>query len=93
MLILLAVGFVFVVVFILVVRILVLMVVRVAVGLHSLDGFLGNGINAVHQCDDFLVRGINGIENGFYPGIGIAADVDEEIAFGNRDHIAWCRFK
>ena len=27
------------------------------------------------------------------PGIGIAADVDEEIAFGNCDHIARCRLK
>ena len=76
-----------------VVRILVLMIVCVAVGLHSLDRFLGNGVDAVHQRDDFFVRGIDGIENRFHPGIGIAADVDEEIAFGNCDHIARCRLK
>lgn len=101
MLVLFAVGFVFVIVGILVVivgilvvvRILVLMIVCVAVGLHSLDRFLGNGVDAVHQRDDFFVRGIDGIENRFHPGIGIAADVDEEIAFGNCDHIARCRLK
>lgn len=94
MLVLFAVGFVFVIVGIfVVVRILVLMIVCVAVGLHSLDRFLGNGVDAVHQRDDFFVRGIDGIENRFHPGIGIAADVGEEIAFGNCDHIARCRLK
>ena len=95
MLVLFAVGFVFVIVGILVVIVGILVVVRILVlmGLHSLDRFLGNGVDAVHQRDDFFVRGIDGIENRFHPGIGIAADVDEEIAFGNCDHIARCRLK
>ena len=76
-----------------VVRILVLMIVCVAVGLHSLDGFLGNGVNAVHQRHYLFVRGIDRIKDCLDPGIGIAADVDEEITFGNRNHIARCRFK
>lgn len=71
-----------------VVRILVLMIVCVAVGLHSLDGFLGNGVNAVHQRHYLFVRGIDRIKDCLDPGIGIAADVDEEITFGNRNHIA-----
>ena len=75
-----------------VVRILVLMIVCVAVGLHSLDGFLGNGVNAVHQRHYLFVRGIDRIKDCLDPGIGIAADVDEEITFGNRNHIARCRF-
>ena len=76
-----------------VVRILVLMIVCVAVGLHSLDGFLGNGVNTVHQRHYLFVRGIDRIKDCLDPGIGIAADVDEEITFGNRNHIARCRFK
>ena len=99
MLVLFAVGFVcmimgrFGVVCVFVIRILVLMVVCVAVGLHSLDGFLGNGVNAVHQRHYLFVRGIDRIKDCLDPGIGIAADVDEEITFGNRNHIARCRFK
>ena len=99
MFILFAVGFVrmimgrFGVVCVFVIRILVLMVVCMAVGLHSLDRFLGNGVDAVHQRHHLFVRGIDRIENRFNPGIGIAADIDEEITFGNCNHIARCRFK
>ena len=66
---------------------------RVRGRLHSLDGFLGNGVNAVHQRHYLFVRGIDRIKDCLDPGIGIAADVDEEITFGNRNHIARCRFK
>ena len=63
----------------LLVLVLLIMVVAVPFGLHSLDRFLVQQFNAVHERHDTQIGVIHSLEHRLHPRIRLAADVDEHI--------------
>ena len=71
----------------LVALVLVIMVVAVPFGLHSLDRLLVQQLDAVHERHDTQIGVIHSLEHRLYPRIRLAADVDEHIGIADGDDV------
>ena len=63
-----------------------LLVVMANFGLHSFYGFLFQQGNAVDHAELFSPR-FNGRKDGLHPGVGLAAQIDEQVAVPHRQDI------
>ena len=68
------------------VLVVLLMVVVMALGCHALQGLLVQGVHAVDHPQS-LRRALQGGEDGLHPGVGLAAEVDEEAAVLHRQDV------
>ena len=69
-----------------VVFVVLVMVVVVALGGHALQGLLVQSIHAVDHPQG-LRRALQGGKDGLHPGVGLAAEVDEEAAVLHRQDV------
>ena len=67
------------------VRFLVMIVVLVSAA-HALHGLLLQQVHAVHHPQAFPL-GLNGGEDGVHPGVGLAPQIDEEVAVPDPEDI------
>ena len=70
-----------------VLRVLVIMVVAVPFGLHSLDRLLVQQLNAVHERHDAQIGIIDTVEHRLHPRIRLTADVDEHVSIADGDDV------
>ena len=68
------------------VLVVLLMVVVMALGCHALQGLLVQGVHAVDHPQG-LRRALQGGEDGLHPGVGLAAEIDEEAAVLHRQDV------